>query len=164
MPNDTEMNPAEAADPVDPAAAWEAEKAELQERVLRTQAEFQNFQRRVEKEKLELSEYASMGAVRALLPVLDDVERSLKAENGGSDYAKGMELIHQRFVGQLTRLGLEPIASEGTTFDPHVHHAVEMFETDEAPDQTILSEYQRGYNFKGRLLRAAMVKVAVQPK
>ena len=163
------MNQAEAAAPADEAAqdlaaGWEAEKAELQERVLRTQAEFQNFRRRVEKERLELSEYASMEAVRALLPILDDFERALKAENDGSDYVKGMELIHQRFGAQLHKLGLEPIVSEGQQFDPHVHHAVEMVETDEAADQTVLAEFQRGYNFKGRLLRAAMVKVAVQPK
>jgi len=75
VPNDTEMNPAEPAEEaVDAAVSWEAEKAELQERVLRTQAEFQNFRRRVEKERLELSEYASMEAVRQLLPVLDDFE------------------------------------------------------------------------------------------
>jgi molecular chaperone GrpE len=148
----------------DPSAAWESEKIELQDRVLRTQAEFQNFRRRVEKERLELSEYASMEAVRTLLPVLDDFERALKAENGGGDYVKGMELIHQRFVAQLQKLGLEPIASEGQLFDPHVHHAVEMTETEDAPDQTVLAEFQRGYNFKGRLLRAAMVKVAVPPK
>lgn len=163
------MTAAEAAEmvdetPADPAAAWEAEKAELQERVLRTQAEFQNFRRRVEKERLELSEYASMEAVRTLLPVLDDFERALKAENGGGEYVKGMELIHQRFSAQLQKLGLDPIVSEGQAFDPHVHHAVEMTETDEAPDQQVLAEFQRGYNFKGRLLRAAMVKVAVQPK
>lgn len=154
--------------PVDPAISWEAEKAELQERVLRTQAEFQNFRRRVEKERLELSEYASMEAVRQLIPVLDDFERALKAhvptETGGGEYVKGMELIHQRFGAQLQKLGLEPIVSEGQPFDPHVHHAVEMVETDEAPDQQVLAEFQRGYNFKGRLLRAAMVKVAVQPK
>lgn len=163
--NETDVN-AEVLEqaPVDAGVAWEAEKAELQERVLRTQAEFQNFRRRVEKERLELSEYASMEAVRTLLPVLDDFERALKAEGGGSEYEKGMELIHQRFGAQLQRLGLEPIASEGALFDPHVHHAVEMVETDEAPDQTVLAEFQRGYNFKGRLLRAAMVKVAVQPK
>ena len=167
VPNETDLNPEEgtAEEAVtDPGSSWEAEKAELQERVLRSQAEFQNFRRRVEKDRLELSEYASMEAVRQLLPVLDDFERALKAENGGGDYVKGMELIHQRFVAQLQKLGLEPIISEGQTFDPHVHHAVEMAETDEAPDQTVLAEFQRGYNFKGRLLRAAMVKVAVQPK
>jgi molecular chaperone GrpE len=169
VPNDTELNAAEPgsdapADPESVAEKWEAEKAELQERILRTQAEFQNFRRRVEKERLELSEYASMEAVRTLLPILDDFERAVKADNNGGEYAKGIELIHQRFGAALQKLGLEPIACEGQTFDPNLHHAVDMVETDEAPDQTVLAEYQRGYNFKGRLLRAAMVKVAVQPK
>ena len=162
--NDAEPGSDAGADPESVAEQWEAEKAELQDRVLRTQAEFQNFRRRVEKERLELSEYASMEAVRTLLPILDDFERAIQAESSGSEYAKGIELIHQRLFAALQKLGLEPIVSEGQTFDPNLHHAVEMAETDEAPDQTVLAEYQRGYNFKGRLLRAAMVKVAVAPK
>jgi molecular chaperone GrpE len=145
-------------------AALEAEKAELQDRLLRTQAEFQNLRRRVEKEKLEFSEYAAMEAVRALLPILDDFERALKAENNGDEYVKGMELIHQRFAAQLEKLGLEAMKVTGQPFDPHAHHAVEMVETHDADDQTVLDEFQRGYHFKGRLLRPAMVKVAVTPK
>jgi molecular chaperone GrpE len=145
-------------------AALEAEKAELHDRLLRTQAEFQNFRRRVEKERLEFSEYASMEAVRALLPILDDFERALKAENSGDEYVKGMELIHQRFAAQLEKLGLEAMQVTGQPFDPHTHHSVEMVETHEADDQTVLDEFQRGYHFKGRLLRPAMVKVAVTPK
>ena len=140
------------------------EKAELQDRVLRAQAEFQNFKRRTEKDRSELFEYASMEAVRALLPVLDDFERSLRVESADKEYVKGMELIYQRFYDGLKKLGLEPIVSEGQAFDPHVHHAVDMVETDEAPADTVLEEFQRGYNFKGRMLRAAMVKVAVQPQ
>jgi molecular chaperone GrpE len=159
--NETEESTAPAEDPM---AVLEAEKAELQDRVLRTQAEFQNFRRRVEKERLELSEYASMEAVRTLLPILDDFDRALKAENNGDEYVKGMELIRQRLTGALEKLGLEPIASEGQPFDPNLHHAVEMVETADAPDHTVLAEFQRGFNFKGRLLRAAMVKVAVEPK
>ena len=139
-----------------------AELAELQDRHLRSQAEFQNFRRRIEKEKVELLEYASTEAVRALLPVLDDFERALKMESADKVYSKGMELIWQRLFEQLKKIGLEPIAAEGQAFDPHVHHAVEMVETDQAPDQTVLAEFQRGYNFKSRLLRAAMVKVAVK--
>jgi len=142
----------------------EAEKAELQDRFLRAQAEFQNSRRRAEKERMEFAEYASMEAVRTLLPILDDFERALQIETADREYAKGMELIEQRFAAALQKLGLEPIVSQGQPFDPHVHHAVEMVETEEAPDQTILAEFQRGYNFKGRLLRAAMVKVAVRPK
>jgi molecular chaperone GrpE len=165
--NETEMKAADAApDEVTPdqAAAWEAERAELQERILRTQAEFQNLRRRSEKERLEHSEYASMEAVRLLLPILDDFDRALQSDASSPDYAKGMELIQQRFYSALQRLGLEPIPAQGLPFDPHMHHAVEMVETDEAPDQEVLAEFQRGYNFKGRMLRAAMVKVAVGPK
>jgi molecular chaperone GrpE len=138
-----------------------AEKAELQDRILRAQAEFQNFRRRAEKERLEFSEYASSEAVLTLLPVLDDFERALQAESTGDDYAKGMQLIYQRFYDSLKKLGLEPIDSVGKPFNPHVHHAVEKEETDQEPADTVLAEYQRAYNFKGRLLRAAMVKVAV---
>lgn len=140
------------------------EKAELQDRVLRAQAEFQNFRKRMEKERGELYEYASMEAVRALLPVLDDFERSLKSESTDKEYVKGMELIYQRFFDGLKKLGLEPIVSEGQAFDPHIHHAVDKMETAEAAADTILEEFQRGYNFKGRMLRPAMVKVAVEPQ
>jgi molecular chaperone GrpE len=140
-----------------------AEKAELQDRVLRAQAEFQNYRRRAEKEKLEFLEYASSEAVLNLLPVLDDFERALQSEAPPGDYAKGMQLIYQRFYDSLKKLGLEPIDSVGKPFDPHIHHAVEKEETDQVAPNTVLAEYQRAYNFKGRLLRAAMVKVAVEP-
>ena len=140
------------------------EKAEMHDRLLRGQAEFQNFKKRVEKERGELYEYASMEAVRALLPVLDDFERSLKAESSDKEYVKGMELIYQRFYDGLKKLGLEPIVSAGEPFNPHIHHAVDMVETEDAPPDTVLEEFQRGYNFKGRMLRPAMVKVAVEPQ
>ena len=151
---------------IDPAAERDqlaGEKAELQDRWLRSEAEFQNFKRRVERERLERIEYASMEAVRTLVPVLDDFERALRVETGDKEYSAGVELIYNRFGEALKKLGLEPMDSKGQPFDPQVHHAVDMLETDEAPDHTILEEYQRGYNFKGRLLRPAMVKVAVQP-
>jgi len=140
-----------------------AEKAELQDRFLRAQAEFQNFRKRVEKERVEFAEYASTEAVRVLLPILDDFERALKVDSAGKEFIKGMELIYQRLYESLKKLGLEPLVAAGQPFDPHIHHAVEMVETADAPDHTILDEYQRGYNFKGRLLRPAMVKVAVEP-
>jgi molecular chaperone GrpE len=140
-----------------------AEKAELQDRLLRSQAEFQNLRKRTERERVELFEYASMEAVRVLLPVLDDFERAMKAETEAKEYAAGIELIYSRFYDTLKKLGLEPMESKGQPFDPQIHHAVDMVETEEAPDHTVLDEFQRGYNFKGRLLRPAMVKVAVQP-
>jgi molecular chaperone GrpE len=140
-----------------------AEKAELQDRFLRSQAEFQNSRKRAEKERAEFAEYASTEAVRALLPILDDFERAIKTESSDQEFSKGITLIYQRFYDSLKKLGLEPIVSTGQPFDPHIHHAVEMVETEEAADHTVLDEYQRGYNFKGRLLRPAMVKVAVEP-
>ena len=132
------------------------EKRELQDLLQRRQAEFENFRRRVEREKTEVFEYAGMDTVESLLPILDDFERATKVESADKEYARGMELIYQRFYDVLKKLGLQPVPSD-TQFDPHIHHAVEMIETDEQPDHTILEEY-----FKGRLLRPAMVKVAVK--
>lgn len=137
------------------------EKAELQDLLQRRQAEFENFRRRTERERGELLEYAASDAVKALLPVLDDFERALKSESADKEYARGMELIYGRLLESLRKLGLEPITEEVPIFNPHIHHAVEMVDTKDHPDQTILEEYQRGYYFKGRLLRPAMVKVAV---
>jgi molecular chaperone GrpE len=137
------------------------EKAELQDLLQRRQAEFENFRRRVERERSELLEFAAMDTVKALLPVLDDFERALKVESADKEYARGMELIYNRLFETLKKLGLESLSTEGELFDPHVHHAVEMVDTTEHPDQTILDEYQCGYKFKGRLLRPAMLKVAV---
>ena len=137
------------------------EKAELQDLLQRRQAEFENYKRRNERERSDLFEFAAMDAVKALLPVLDDFERALKTEGSDKEYARGMELIYGRFSESLRKLGLEPISNEVAIFNPHIHHAVEMVDTKDHPDQTILEEYQRGYYFKGRLLRPAMVKVAV---
>ena len=137
------------------------EKAELQDLFLRRQAEFENYRKRAEREKSDLFEFAAMDSAKALLPVLDDFERALKVETADKEYARGFELIYQRFYDALKKLGLEPISTEVPIFNPHIHHAVEMVDTKDHPDQTILEEYQKGYYFKGRLLRPAMVKVAV---
>ena len=140
-----------------------AEKAELQDRLLRRQAEFDNYRKRVDRERGELLEYAGMDTVRALLPVLDDFDRALKLESADKDFQKGTELIAQRLRETLQKLGLEPIITAGQTFDPNLHHAVEMFQSEDHDDHSILEEYQTGYNFRGRLLRPSMVKVAVRP-
>jgi molecular chaperone GrpE len=166
---ETETSESQESSRTEQASRLEAErdqllrdKAELQDLLQRRQAEFENFRRRAEREKTEFFEYASMDAVKTLLPILDDFERSLKVESSDKEYARGMELIKQRFYDVLKKLGLEPISTKDALFDPHLHHAVDMVETDEYPDHTILDEYQRGYYFKGRLLRPAMVKVAIK--
>jgi molecular chaperone GrpE len=168
--------PAQAADEVDLAdsaallAAVTAERdqlaserADLYDRLLRRTAEFDNYRRRVERERAEFAEFAGMETVGALLPVLDDFERALKVEPADKEYAKGMELIYQSFLDILKKIGLEPIEATGRPFDPYLHHAVEKAPTGEVEDNTVLEELRRGYNFKGRLLRPAMVKVAVKP-
>src|SRR5215471_21388521 len=93
-------------------------KADFQDRFLRRSAEFENYRRRVEREKSEFLEYASREAVNALLPVLDDFERALKHESEDKEYVRGMELIYNRLVEMLKKLGLEPISSVGQSFDP----------------------------------------------
>jgi molecular chaperone GrpE len=101
--------------------------------------------------------------VKGILPVLDDFERALKVETADRNYAKGVELIYQRLYDTLKKMGLEPLEAAGKKFDPNLHQAVERVETEEVDDQAILDEFQRGYNFRGKLLRPAMVRVAVKP-
>lgn len=139
-----------------------ADKADLQDRLLRARAEFDNARRRFDRERSEFLQFAAMDLVRDILPMLDDFERALKVETADRNYAKGVELIYQRMAESLKKLGLEPIETEGRMFDPNLHQAVERVPTEEAEDQKILGEFQRGYNFKGKLLRPAMVRVAVK--
>lgn len=140
-----------------------AEKAELHDRLLRASAEFENFRKRAERERFEYVQYAAGDLMRELLPALDDFERALQHETADREYAKGVELIYQRLSDTLKKMGLEPIETKGARFDPSIHQAVQRVETEEADDQAILSEFQKGYNFKGKLLRPAMVSVAVRP-
>lgn len=141
-----------------------AEKAELNDRLLRARAEFDNARRRAERERSDFLQFAAMDMVRELLPVLDDFERALKVEGASSEYAKGVDLIYRRLSDTLKRQGLEAIETAvGAQFDPNLHQAVERVESEEAADMSILGEFQRGYNFKGKLLRPAMVRVAVRP-
>lgn len=138
------------------------EKAELYERVLRARAEFDNARRRAERERTEFLQFAAMDLVKEILPILDDFERALKVETSDRDYAKGVELIYQRLYETLKKMGLEPIEAKGARFDPNLHQALERVHTAEAEDMTVLDEFQRGYNFRGKLLRPSMVKVAVR--
>ncbi len=139
------------------------EKLELQDLLQRRQAEFDNFRRRTEREKAEFTQYAGTELIREILPIVDDFERALKSDPAGKDYAKGIEMIYNRMADTLKKVGLEPIDTAGKVFDPHIHQAVEKVHTADAEDNSILGEFQKGYYFKGKLLRPSMVKVAVQP-
>jgi len=166
------VNPAPAPTvqtPADLAAAYEkvsAEKQELHERLLRKQAELENFRKRVQREKDEFLQHATADLVRALLPTLDGLERALKHrdESVPEQFHKGMELIYRQLLDVLTRAGLTPIEAEGKLFDPHYHEAVERVEAPGHREHEIVEELQRGYKLNHRLLRPAIVKVAVAPK
>jgi molecular chaperone GrpE len=167
MPEVSESLPVEAPDPAELLAERDqlrAEVADLQDRLLRRQAEFENYRRRNERDRSDFLEYAGMEIVREILPILDDFDRAQKIDCSDASYRKGIELIHQRLEDTLKKVGLESVeVPPGTEFDPNLHQAVVRAETEDAPDNTILEEFQRGYNFKGKLLRPAMVKVAVKP-
>jgi molecular chaperone GrpE len=140
-----------------------AERAELQDRLLRKLAEFDNFRKRTERELADRSEYAVADTVTTLLPILDDFERALQHETTDKEYARGVELIYSRLFEALRKLGVEPIEAVGQPFDYNIHNAIEMVPSEEAEDHTVLADLQRGYMFKGRLLRPSMVRVAVKP-
>jgi len=137
-----------------------AERDSLLDRLARAQAEFENARRRASKEQQEFRDYATVDTIKSLLPVIDSLERALQVKSEGSEFRSGVELIDKQLHDVLAKLGVRPVPAKGKPFDPHYHEAIEMVETDEAPDHHVIEELQRGYKFKDRLLRPAMVKVA----
>jgi len=153
----------------DLAAAYEklkAEKDALYDRLLRKQAELENFRKRTQREKEEFLQHATADLIRALLPSLDGFERALahRGANVPAEFSQGMELIYRDLLDVLRRAGLASIETVGKTFDPHLHQAVETVVSTDHRDQEIVEELQRGYRLKQRLLRPAIVKVAVAAK
>ncbi len=141
------------------------EASEMRELAQRKQAEFENYRKRMERERLDLSRYAGESVVKEVLPVLDNLERALGAASSASEdqLREGVAIIHKQLQEILTRLGLTEVESQGKPFDPHLHEAVSQQETREHPEGTVLSVFQKGYLFKERLLRPAMVSVARAP-
>ena len=139
------------------------EKQELYDRLLRKQAELENFRKRMQREKEDFLQHATTDLVRALLPTLDGFERALKQRDPAvpEHFYKGMELIHKQLADVLGRAGLVPVEAAGRTFDPHLHQAVETVESAGHDDNEVVEELQKGYKLKERLLRPAIVKVAV---
>ena len=139
-----------------------AENEALYQRLLRLQAEFDNFRKRTEREKQDFFDYALTDFVRKLLPVLDAFERGVEVAEGETvaDYKTGFQLVLKQFTDVLARAGLEPIETSGRTFDPNCHQALMREETEAFADNQIMGELQTGYTLKGRLLRPALVKVA----
>jgi molecular chaperone GrpE len=143
-----------------------AERDALLDRLARLQAEFDNARKRAVREQQEFREFAAADVIKNFLPILDSFERALKAggdsnsNSNSNDFRNGIELIYRQFQDALQKIGVQPIVSVGQAFDPRVHEAVEMVDTTEVPDHHVLDELQRGYKYKERLLRPAMVRVA----
>ena len=140
-----------------------AERDSLLDRLARAQAEFENARRRAAREQQDFRDFATVDAIKSLLPVIDSFERALQAKSEPADFRSGVELIYKQLQDVLAKLGVRPITAKGEQFDPHVHEAIEMVETPNAADHEVIEEWQRGYKFKDRLLRPAMVKVAKNP-
>jgi molecular chaperone GrpE len=137
-----------------------AERDSLLDRLARAQAEFDNARKRAVKEQQEFRDYAAVDAIKSLLPVVDSLERAVQVKSDATELRAGVELIHKQLQAALSKLSVNPIVSKGEAFDPRFHEAIEMVETSDVPDHQVLEELQRGYTFKDRLLRPAMVKVA----
>ena len=166
-PPDAERRPEEGEEvkqPAAPEAEPEAKIAELKDLLLRKAADFENYKKRIERERSEVTRFAAAGLVDDLLPVLDNFEHALKADEAdGGDYRKGVEMIFRQLLDVLNRHGLEPIPSAGRQFDPEVHEAVYHEPVAGQEEGVVLEEIQRGYKLGGRVLRPAKVKVAAAP-
>jgi molecular chaperone GrpE len=150
------------ADPVDAAEGARQERDELQDRLLRTAAEFDNYRKRTDRERRELSEAVAGDLIRDVLPVVDDLERAIAAAADSPDPAlrSGVELIYRQLMDVLRRRGAEPFESVGQDFDPAWHEALTGEPAGGRRDGEITAEIRRGYRIGSRLLRPALVKVA----
>lgn len=142
-----------------------SEKQDLMSTLVRRQADFENYRKRVEKERQADHHRGVEMLVEHLLPVLDAFDRALGGDHdsGNAEYKKGFELIRRQLSDALAKQGLKRIEAVGTEFDPHKHHAIERVETMNEKDGAVIEELQPGYMFHDRVLRPAMVRVAAEP-
>ena len=146
----------------DPLEEIRRERDALQDRLLRTAAEFDNYRKRMDRERRDLAEYTAGEAIKDLLPIIDNLERALQASALDDPLRKGVELIHKQMLEILRRRGVTPIEALGADFDPNVHEAVTQEESAQHREGEVMEELQRGYKVGDRLLRPAMVKVATR--
>ena len=142
-----------------------AEKEELLQTLVRRQADFENFRKRTERDRSEEGRRGVERLITDLVPVLDAFDRALHAHDDPAyeEYRKGVTLIRKQLWDALARQGVQRVDATGKVFDPHLHQAIERVETREVPDGSILDVFQDGYMFHGRVLRPAIVRVAVHP-
>jgi molecular chaperone GrpE len=169
-PEDALRDAVEAAEAGDQPAAGAVEArppgdagelAAVREKYLRALADFDNYRKRVERERAETARSAAAEPLRGFLGVVDNLDRALNAGGSSSDLKAGVGMILRQTEDLLKRFGVEPVPALGEPFDPAVHEAVVRFEDPGVDQPTVSEEFQKGYRYHGRLLRPAMVKVAV---
>jgi molecular chaperone GrpE len=164
-PHDTNGSAVEAAQPasVGDIAELQRQRDEYYNLLLRKSAEFDNYRKRVERERQTLADAAAANMLEELLPLVDDLERALKADAGpdaGDAYRRGVELIHRQLGETLRKRGVRPIEALGADFDPYYHQAVAHESAAGRREGEVIEEFRRGYMLGDRLLRPSMVKVA----
>jgi molecular chaperone GrpE len=175
---DPNMDPIENNENLDPSpddpgngdanaevAKLAADLEDLRQTMLRRQADFENYKKRMEKERGEDSRRTTARLAESIIPIIDGFEQALAAhrEKEYENYRKGFELIYKQLLDNLAKLGVERVDPTGTQFDPHTHQAMDRAETTEHEDGTIVQTFQPAYVYHGRVLRPAMVRVAVNP-
>src|SRR3984885_9108634 len=160
-----------SGDPPGGGATWlaeeveklKAEKEELMQTMIRRQADFENFRKRTERDRLEEGRRGVERLITDLIPVLDGFDLALQAHDDPAyeEYRKGITLIRKQLWDVIAKHGVQRIEAAGKIFDPHQHQAIERVESDEFPNGSIVAVFQDGYMFNGRVLRPAIVRVAV---
>ncbi len=161
----TDAAPAEAS-PEQKAEQLIKENEELKDKLVRLMADFDNYKKRATKEKSDVIQFGNEGLLKDLLPIIDNIERLLTysyGEGNWKSFQEGIELLLTEVSRTLAKYGVEPIEALGKPFDPNLHQAMQRAETDEAEADTVVEVYQKGYLYRGRLLRPALVVVAVSP-
>ena len=142
----------------------QTERDQIFDRLARLQAEFDNYRKRETRERAEYRDYALINTVEQFLPVLDNFQLALSTQSTAEQRRSGVELIVRQMGEVLRSLGVQPIPTVETQFDPRVHEAIEMVEREDLPDHQVMDEVRRGYTLRERLLRPALVRVATNPK
>lgn len=142
----------------------QTERDQLFDRLARLQAEFDNYRKRETRERAEYRDYALINTVEQFLPVLDNFQLALNTQSTAEQLRSGVELIVRQMGEVLRSLGVQPIPTVETQFDPRIHEAIEMVEREDLPDHQVMDEVRRGYTLRERLLRPALVRVATNPK
>ena len=137
----------------------ENENRELKEKLLRRLAEFENYKKRVQREKEEYTTKVYLDVIRGLLPILDSFDRAMKEPSPEDSFREGVELIFAQFKGFLEKEGLVEIEADGESFDPNMHEAMMLEEDSDLPEGRIVDVFEKGYTFRGKLVRPAKVKV-----